>query len=92
MLPQVLVALLLQGNNTVNPVGLAATGGVGDVTLVTEQNVPVTGLQGQGFVGTATVVQGGGVNVSVTGLSATATVGTGTSIIINGVNVPPTWV
>ena len=32
--------------------GLAATGGVGDVTLVTEQNVPLTGLQGQGFVGT----------------------------------------
>ena len=62
--------------------GLAATGGVGDSDLVTEQNVPLTGLQGQGFVGTPTVVQGGGVDVTVSGLSATASIGSGASIIL----------
>eukprot|EP00919_Chromeraceae_sp_WS-2016_P079065 GHVR01187249.1.p1 GENE.GHVR01187249.1~~GHVR01187249.1.p1 ORF type:complete len:236 (+),score=42.50 GHVR01187249.1:596-1303(+) len=69
----------------VGVVGLAGTGTVGQVTLVTDQNLNQTGLSATGAVGTAAAGGGTGVIVIAGGSVGTAAVGSVEAII----NVQP---
>lgn len=62
----------------VNVTGLAATGELTGVTLVTDQNIPQTGLESTGTVGSVSVV--GDSTLSLTGLEATGEL-TGVTVV-----------
>jgi hypothetical protein len=71
----------------VNVTGLEATSGLNNVTILTDQNIPQTGLSATGGVGSPTVTGTALVN-NVTGLSTTSGVGSVSVLEGSGVTVP----